>query len=310
MSPFKSLKLFIVSKPQLKQPIKKMKYALISFLSYLLGPALASEPKVLGYHTVGPDQDDLSITPQQFEAQLDWLQKNRFHVITLRQWWDILQSGHRPAPRTVILTFDDGFRGTYTHAAPILAKRGLGATVFIITDYVGRHNSYDRFLDTPELPMMSWDEIFELKKLGWDIQSHSHRHYPHYKLPAELRQEELSLSKEILEQRLGDPVDFFCFPYGAFDTDAAEAVAQAGYQAAVTCREGHLPENLADERYLLKRTLIYGHMPLGIFASTFTTGYYRLLRIWAQLKKLIKGFQKPETPFDELHRLKLEGAAQ
>jgi peptidoglycan/xylan/chitin deacetylase (PgdA/CDA1 family) len=306
MPALKSLKRFIVDRPYLKQPIKKLRADSLGFASLLLGPDIASQTKMLGYHTVGQGQDDLSLKPEQFEEQLDWLQKNQFQIITMRQWWDRLKKGERILPRTVILTFDDGLQGTFTHAAPILAKRGLAATVFIITHFIGGRNGYDRFLNTPDLAMLSWEQVKELDRLGWDIQSHSHRHYPHYKLAGNIRRDELVISKAILEERLGKPVDFFCFPYGAYDRESSLALHDAGYKAAVTCRDGHLPENLDGNCYALRRTLVYGFMTLPNFTSTFQSGYYRLGHHWNQLRH--KDSQT-ETPFEAIDRLKLEVTA-
>ena len=78
MSPLRLLRRSIVNRPNLKQPLKSLKHKALRLMSLLLGPDLAPQIKILGYHTVGQGKNDLSITPKQFEDQLDWLLKNNF----------------------------------------------------------------------------------------------------------------------------------------------------------------------------------------------------------------------------------------
>ena len=211
----------------------------------------------------------------------------------------MVRSGCKPAARTVILTFDGGFKGVSAYAAPLLAKRGLAATVFIVTDFIGRTNQYDHFLGTRETPMMTWDDVEFLNDLGWDIQSHSHRHYPHYELPEELRAKELTLSKDILEKRTGRSVEFFCYPYGAYDQAAPKAVALAGYVAAVTCRPGFLRNDLNQNPYLLPRLIVDGHQGLAGFITLFRKGNFLLHRIQNALTRRFARNTAEEFPFDE-----------
>ena len=292
---------FCVDRPALKRRVKRLGYAGIRSLGQVLGPTLDDRPRLLGYHTVGDEEDDLSVSAVQFRAQLEWLLRHGFQIRTLRQWATDVREGRGVAPRTVILSFDDGFQSLRRRVAPVLAEYGLAATVFVVTDYVGTTNAFDRpFLQGPELPLASWEELEALQRLGWDIQAHGRRHRPMVQLDPGALEEEVVGSKLILERRLGSPVDFFCYPYGAFDLAAVEAIRRAGYLGAVTCRSGVLPQRPEGDWFRLPRTLVDGLVSLGHFSTVFRRGFLRL----SAAERWLRGRAgAQECPFDELDKL-------
>jgi peptidoglycan/xylan/chitin deacetylase (PgdA/CDA1 family) len=319
--PIKQLKSFIVRNHGLKRRIKQMRYAGLRGMSWALGPGIDPSVRILGYHTIGDGETDLSVSVAQFRQQVEWLTRQRYQMLTIREWQRRVMDGQRLSPRTVVLTFDDGFRSVLTRAAPILAEHGAAGTVFALTDYMGQTNAFDRPFGAPELPLLSWDEIERLKRMGWDIQSHGRRHYPMVRLRTGVLEDELGGSKALLERRLGDPVGFFCYPYGAFDRAAVRAVTRAGYVGAVSCWTGRLPCSLSGCRtprrrgssasaaddvpvdwLRLPRTLIDGLMPPADFAALFMPGYLRLSgldRWWRE-----QSGRHLECPFDELEALR------
>jgi peptidoglycan/xylan/chitin deacetylase (PgdA/CDA1 family) len=104
---------------------------------------------ILNYHRIGDRRHSLldrnlwSATDEDFDRQIATIAKN-FDVIGLDDLEDALQ---RPHGRSVMVTFDDGYRDNYTNAFPILKSHGVPATFFITTG----------FLDIPKVPW--WDEI-------------------------------------------------------------------------------------------------------------------------------------------------------
>src|SRR5688500_13416292 len=94
-------------------------------------------PKVLLFHACEPEESpftrglDVNMPPEHFAALLDNLQAG-YRVISLEE----LESGDVPE-RAAVITFDDGYRSVLEHAGPLLAERGLPATVYLITEAVG-----------------------------------------------------------------------------------------------------------------------------------------------------------------------------
>lgn len=300
-----TLKRFCVDRPQLKSRIKRVRYGAIRSVSLAAGAEMDERPRMIGYHAIGEGQDDLSVSVGQFRQQLDWLLEHRFRVLTVRQWWQMSQAGKAVPPRSVILSFDDGFRSVSDCAAPLLAERGMPASVFLILDYIGRSNAYDQpFLHRPESPLLDWPAIERLQRAGWDFQSHTRRHLPVSGLPEAILAEEVAGSRQRLSSRLGASVDFFCYPYGAFDAAALQAVRQAGYAAAFTCWSGVLPHGIADDPYRLPRTLVDGLMSLQDFAAIFRQGYVRLAQGDGWLRRTFGSGE--HCPFDEWDKIDLE----
>jgi peptidoglycan/xylan/chitin deacetylase (PgdA/CDA1 family) len=101
---------------------------------------------ILGYHRVSdalPDPFDLAVTPAELDAQLGFLAREA-RPVSLAQAVNELASGEIP-PRTVVLTFDDGYEDTLTAALPALRRHGVPATVFVTTGNPGKPFWWDAF---------------------------------------------------------------------------------------------------------------------------------------------------------------------
>lgn len=100
---------------------------------------------VYGYHRVLPDPASISgatigplcVSTRSFAAHLDHLAR-RYEVWPLDRALELLAGeGAAPARDVAVITFDDGYHDVLDHAAPLLAARGLPATVFVTTGSVG-----------------------------------------------------------------------------------------------------------------------------------------------------------------------------
>lgn len=179
---------------------------------------------ILMYHHIAPNPHNNSyyVSPEIFDQQMAWIRDNNYNVISYEDLYLALAGeGTLPTNPTVI-TFDDGDRDQYTYAFPILQKYGYTATFFIIINHIG-DGSY-----------MTWDMIKELRDAGMTIGSHSVYHDDMAKMGGRQLKYELQESKKILEDELGIPINFFCYPGGAFSSAAVEKVKEAGYVSAVT----------------------------------------------------------------------------
>ena len=93
------------------------------------------------------------------------------------------------------------------------------------------------------------DQLRELVALGWEIGSHSVSHARLTEVDQERLRHEVNVSVPALAEVTGSNPRSFCYPYGAVDLDAVEAVREAGYAyaCAVTQVPG-LPRVLAMPR--------------------------------------------------------------
>ncbi len=183
----------------------------------------ARDVPVLMYHHLDEHPNTSgAITPEQFEAQLQWLDQMGYRSINPDQLVDSIESGDTFSRPKVLMTFDDGYRSTLTHALPLLETYGFEATLFIYTE---------RIQDTPG--HLSADELLVMQSRGITIASHA---VSHADLPALLTKEglpavqhELNHSREILESLMKTEVTHLAFPYGAYCPDVINAARDAGF---------------------------------------------------------------------------------
>lgn len=98
---------------------------------------------VLMYHSVAPQIKNwaysfLSIHPDTFDDHISTLARAGFVTISLSELYDYMAGTGRIPPRSIVLTFDDGYLDNWVHAFPILRKHGSRATVYASTDFVDR----------------------------------------------------------------------------------------------------------------------------------------------------------------------------
>lgn len=172
-----------------------------------------------------------------FRRQMALLKYAGYRVISLAEAHAAL-FGNRPVPgRSVVLSFDDGYENFAEHAYPVLREFGYPSVMFAVSGLLGEPA---RWLDDggAGARLMSGGKLRELRAGGVEIGSHSVSHPRLSRLPPAARRAEIVDSKRALEDILGDPVDFFAYPYGDYGAEARDAVAEAGYKAALTCSRG------------------------------------------------------------------------
>src|SRR5690554_4842320 len=91
---------------------------------------------VLMYHHVSPSPDMITITPERFEEHIAWLARAGFHTLDAAGFADFL-AGEPVPPKSVLLTFDDGYLDNWVYGHPVLARYDMRAVMFVITGHVG-----------------------------------------------------------------------------------------------------------------------------------------------------------------------------
>lgn len=90
---------------------------------------------ILYGHRVSDDDEGFfqGLPPRWLRDQLAYLTRH-YEVIPLRTLVACIEEQRPPPPRSVVLTFDDGFRDNVEQALPILEAFGVPATVFVVAD--------------------------------------------------------------------------------------------------------------------------------------------------------------------------------
>lgn len=221
-------------------------------------PRLMGFP-VLMYHQVtdrlaGTPLPKLRVSPGRFAAQLDRLAAQGYATLTLGQAWRAARAGGQG--RCVALTFDDAYLDFYDTAWPLLAARGMTATVFVVTGEIGGVNRWDLAKGLPQESLMSAAQIRELAAAGVEFGGHGHGHAALTGLDDLALAQDLAACQAGLTGLLGAPVATFSYPFGLVDARVAAAVAAAGFSLACSTRPGMLApggDPLALPRIMIKR---------------------------------------------------------
>lgn len=182
----------------------------------------------LVYHDVQPaigrsggGADHFSAPLTSFELMLDTITERGYTGCS------VMAARERAGHKRVAITFDDGTKGQYDHAFPALARRGMTATFYVTTDWIGRPG------------FMTWDELRDMAASGMSIQSHTCSHPFLSELDEVGVRSELLRSKQVLDSELSQSTAEIAFPGG--DAPASHLLSlihEAGYRVAVGSRWG------------------------------------------------------------------------
>ena len=199
----------------------------------------------------------------RFRAQMAFFKQAGYRVISLADACRALFSTQALAGHAVVLSFDDGYENFAAEALPMLQEFGYPSVLFAVSGMLGRRAAW--LSDSGEKPvLLSGQQLCELREARVEIGSHSVSHPRLSRLDPQQAWHEIADSKAALEDVLGAAVDFFAYPYGDYSPAVRDAVARAGYQAAVTCSRG--AANTAPNPFEIPRKAIsYGDSLLGVF---------------------------------------------
>ena len=195
---------------------------------------------VLLHHSVRaeptPGYEAWETSPTGLRRQLDQLDAAGFTPVPLPAYarWLRGATGASLPERAVVITFDDGF-ANFLDVAPLFVERAWPVTMFVPTAYVGGESDWL----PPEFrrSMLTWSQILDLDRSGIEIGAHAHRHRPIDTLrPRELH-DELTRSRDLLQERLGHACTSFAYPHGYNSRRVRAAVADASFAQACAVQD-------------------------------------------------------------------------
>ncbi|MFI1939601.1 polysaccharide deacetylase family protein [Streptomyces purpureus] len=209
---------------------------------------------VLLYHAVMEDPPDwiaeFTVTPRQFEAQLDAIVASGRTAVPISVLADHLAGRGDLPERPVVLTFDDGFADLPGSTAEALASRSLPATAYLTTGAI----TPGRACLLPPAPMMALGQAPLLEQYGLEVGGHTVTHPQLDTLSAGAVRRELRESKAMLEDVLGHEVEHLAYPHGYNSRAVRRAALDAGYASAVAVR--HALSSRRDEPYRIARLIL------------------------------------------------------
>jgi peptidoglycan/xylan/chitin deacetylase (PgdA/CDA1 family) len=253
---------------------------------------------ILCYHAIEPGWDSpLSVEPADFARHAEWLARAR-DVVGLEQAVRRMSRSGRLSGRLSAITFDDGFASVYEHAFPVLARRRLPATVFLVAETLPPDGRPVDWVDDappgPPLPTLTLEQVREMQEAGVVFGSHSYAHHDLTTLGEQECERDLRQSRELLEDLLREPVRTLAYPRGRHDERVRRAAGRAGFTQAFTLPGG--PEPV--ESLSIPRAGVYRGNGLRSLRVKSARWYLpiRKGRAYPVLHRVLKGGAAPAEP--------------
>ncbi|UCE27470.1 MAG: polysaccharide deacetylase family protein [Candidatus Coatesbacteria bacterium] len=233
---------------------------------------------VLMYHRFDPTPSSkYEVSVDDFKWQMDYIETSGYEVISLPRFVEALHANNADLvpDHSVIITIDDGYECTGRVAWPILREHGFPFTICLYTNYInvgGRSMTWDGLRELASDPLVT-------------VASHS---VSHPNLARKSRKsssgykawlwQEIGGSKAILENALDVDVDYFCWPYGSYNSECVNVGVAAGYKGLLTVNAGK--NTMYSSPYAIRRYGVYSSAPRSIFAkiilgkATYEEEYY------------------------------------
>lgn len=222
-------------------------------------------PRILMYHMVSPHKkgakfNKLRVTPENFERQIEYLSENGWHSFTMSE---LIEQKESLPPKSIAITFDDGYEDNYTIAFKILQKYNFKATIYLVVDRFDNDWSVHRKStnvsgELKNEPKLRDEQIREMLESGLiEIGAHSMTHQNFRKLTLGKTLVEIEKSQDEIEATFNIECKSFAYPFGFYKDNDWKLVKKSRFSSAVTTDKGI--DNLKEANpYLLKRITISG----------------------------------------------------
>lgn len=248
---------------------------------------------ILMYHSIAeeakPKFKEFTVPPALFERQMVYLSEQGYTALTVSQFTYICAHQLERLPiKPVVITFDDAFLDFYTDALPILKRYGFAATLYVPTAYVGGTSRWMEHEGEGLRPILSWEQLREIRDSGIECGTHTHSHPQLDLLPLAQAKKEITQSKRILEEHLGETVSSFAYPYGYHTSAVKQLVREVGYTSA--CAVKNALSTPATDPFALARVLVDPDTDVDAFAALLA-GHNRRITFAAYTRPLVPAWR-------------------
>lgn len=249
-------------------------YPVARLLTHLSFPRVP----ILMYHSISDNlfgkshpYYQINTSPSVFAKQMRWLRHQGYRTMDLGELRGAMKEG-RDLSKTIVITFDDGYRDFYSDAFDVLKQCQFTATIFLATDRI-----QDVAARIEGVDYLTWSEVRELHNGGIQFGSHTVTHPDLRSLGPEQIEYELGYSKETIEQKLGSQVESFAYPFAFPEEDKSftrflvGVLENLGYESGVSTIIGRA--KAASNRFYLPRLPVNTWDDAALFRAKLEGGY-------------------------------------
>ncbi|MEJ6951826.1 polysaccharide deacetylase family protein [Natronospora cellulosivora (SeqCode)] len=219
----------------------------------------SNELIILGYHHIVEDETNNSteILREDFLGQMKYLYDNDYKTLFLDEVLKYYFKGNFPE-KSVLITFDDGYRSFLTKAYPILKEYNLKATVFPIVAYrsedMARRQLWSEHLSFHDMRFILADtDLIEIGSHSFNLHYYTECGYPAIKQREDESFEDyyirierdLRLSKDLLLTQLDREIRSLSWPYGISTIVAEDIAKDLGFDLIFTTERARFSTNMS-----------------------------------------------------------------
>lgn len=221
---------------------------------------IASKVPVLMYHHILKEKDKngsntLIVTEEEFSRQMNYLHENGYTAITVLELERFLEGTLKLPKKSVLLTFDDGYKSSYLYAYPILKKYGFRAAVALIPKEMPKA---PEAFNPSRLNYLSWQEALAGQDV-FEYINHTFSHTSMKNISYSSAYGEIKKVENLLESK------YFVYPIGHTSEASLRALKALKYQLAFTTRSGLVTTE--SNRLRLPRQRVNGDMSIHSFKA-------------------------------------------
>ena len=239
-----------------------------AYLQRIITDGIAEKIPVLTYHHLFDEDLEKSvfknnrtvISLDAFETQMKYLYEKDYYTATLQELELFIKGELNLPKKTVVITFDDGYRSNIELAYPILQKYKFKATIFVIGEYIGI-SSWLTYLSLEDMKITC--DVFQ-------FENHTNKLYHVVNGKAlmishgkEKVKEDLLYLKELLDTK------YFAYPFGLYNQTAIEALKETNHAMAFTTKYG----------YVTRKSILYELPRLGISSKTTLKDFQNIVNV-------------------------------
>jgi len=189
---------------------------------------------VLMYHEVVPEghqikKPGLVVTGAEFKEQMLFLKKQGYTTMFLRDLYSYL-AYRKPLPdKTIVVTFDDGYKSFYGLVYPILKELNIKASVAVITKPMDNNYAYY---------YISWKQAKEMVNSGLvELVSHTNTHRKLNTVSSTHLLREITVSDQTIAKHLGRESNILVYPIGGYNNKVIRTLKKE-YILGVSMKDG------------------------------------------------------------------------
>ncbi len=228
-----------ISQAQAPEPVKEIKIPTTTPPTFPQPTSSLIHLPILMYHHIGylPSSSvdsvrkGLTVSPEEFSDQVNWLKENGYNSINLSDLYLFSQHKFNLPPKPVIFTFDDGYDDVFQNTIPILKSAGYTGSFAVITDFPGTQSGTNNYA--------TWDQITAAKNTGMEIICHTQNHFDgsNTKFSADYISQNIKGCQQSLADHLGATEPFLIYPYGHYSAIYLDQMRAAGMVLGLTVKE-------------------------------------------------------------------------